>query len=84
MNTCCPECGTFPGGAPRLVYNRLGDNTPCLTCGGKGWVTGEYSVYEPPTAGREECPVCYPRKPMRKLTRAERLAIETFIAEVPV
>lgn len=49
--TCCPTCGTYPGGQPRLVYSRLGDNHPCPDCRGTGVVPAmgrmPYEVTEP-------------------------------------
>ncbi len=32
----------------------------CELCGGTGWVQGDHSVYEPPAAGAEWCPLCQP------------------------
>jgi hypothetical protein len=77
----CPECGTFAGGFPKLIYNPDGDNYLCPECRGTGRVQGRYDMRtEPPIAGYFDCPLC--RQPVART--AEREYEPRDLGEIPV
>ena len=56
----CPECGTFAGGDPKLIYNPDGDNYPCPVCRSTGKALHSHYAphWEPVQAGAMDCPLC--------------------------